>query len=69
MADGLLKGNPARAVKALPEGRTKGRRGNSLTKNEFIKFVLSKEGQEIVVQDGFGPLPAPAIEAELKKLQ
>jgi phosphate transport system substrate-binding protein len=37
--------------------------------NEFIKFVLSKEGQEVVVQDGFGPLPAPAIEAELKKLQ
>jgi phosphate transport system substrate-binding protein len=36
---------------------------------EFIKFVLSKEGQEIVVQDGFGPLPAPAVATELEKLQ
>jgi phosphate transport system substrate-binding protein len=25
---------------------------------EFIKFVLSKEGQEIVVKDGYYPLPA-----------
>ena len=37
--------------------------------SEFLKFVLSKEGQEIVVQDGFGALPGAAIEAELKKLQ
>lgn len=36
---------------------------------EFIKFVLSREGQEIVIQDGFGPLPAAVIEAELKKIQ
>ncbi len=35
---------------------------------EFLKFVLSREGQEIVVQDGFGPLPPAAIEAERKKL-
>ena len=33
-----------------------------LTK-EFLKFVLSKEGQEIVVKDGYGPLPA-AIQAK-----
>jgi phosphate transport system substrate-binding protein len=25
---------------------------------EFLKFVLSKEGQEIVVKDGYYPLPA-----------
>ena len=25
---------------------------------EFLKFVLSKEGQEIVIKDGYGPLPA-----------
>jgi phosphate transport system substrate-binding protein len=25
---------------------------------EFIKFVLSKAGQEIVVKDGYYPLPA-----------
>ena len=24
---------------------------------EFIKFVLSKEGQEVVIKDGYGPLP------------
>jgi phosphate transport system substrate-binding protein len=33
---------------------------------EFLKFVLSKEGQEIVVKDGFGALPAKQIEAQLK---
>ena len=26
---------------------------------EFLKFVLSREGQEIVVKDGYYPLPAP----------
>ncbi len=30
---------------------------DKLTK-EFIKYVLSKEGQEVVVKDGFLPLPA-----------
>ncbi|HIJ78775.1 MAG: phosphate ABC transporter substrate-binding protein PstS family protein [Desulfobulbaceae bacterium] len=35
---------------------------------EFLKFVLSKEGQQIVVKDGYLPLPAKAIEAELGKL-
>ena len=38
-----------------------------LTK-EFLKFVLSKAGQEIVVKDGFLPLPASVIEKELAKL-
>jgi phosphate transport system substrate-binding protein len=33
---------------------------------EFLKFVLSKEGQEIVVKDGFGALPVKQIEAQLK---
>jgi phosphate transport system substrate-binding protein len=28
---------------------------------EFLKFVLSKQGQEIVVKDGFGPLPVKLI--------
>jgi phosphate transport system substrate-binding protein len=36
---------------------------------EFLRFVLSKEGQEIVVQDGFGPLPAAAIDQQLKLLK
>lgn len=35
---------------------------------EFLKFVLSKEGQEIVVKDGFGALPAKQVEEQLKLL-
>jgi phosphate transport system substrate-binding protein len=35
---------------------------------EFLKFILSKEGQEIVVKDGFLPLPAEVVEKELAKL-
>ena len=35
---------------------------------EFIKFIYSKEGQKVVVKDGFFPLKADAIEKELKKL-
>lgn len=36
---------------------------------EFIKFVLSQEGQATVVKDGFGPLPAKIVERELGKLK
>lgn len=36
---------------------------------EFIKFVLSREGQEIVIKDGYGPLPVSAVEAELAKMK
>lgn len=36
---------------------------------EFIKFVLSKQGQEVVVKDGFGPMPVKAIEEELAKIE
>src|SRR5574337_560936 len=36
---------------------------------EFIKFILSKEGQEVVVKDGFVPLPASVVEEELKKIE
>jgi phosphate transport system substrate-binding protein len=35
---------------------------------EFLKFVLSKAGQEIVVKDGYMPLPAEVIAKELAKL-
>jgi len=35
---------------------------------EFIKFIYSKEGQRVVIKDGFFPLKAAAIEQELKKL-
>ena len=36
---------------------------------EFIKMILSKEGQEIVVKDGYVPMPAKAANRELDKLQ
>lgn len=36
---------------------------------QFLKFVLSKDGQEIVVKDGYGPLPAKAIGKQLQTLE
>ncbi len=36
---------------------------------EFFKYVLSKAGQEIVVKDGYLPLPASVVEKELAKLK
>ncbi|MCX8071719.1 MAG: phosphate ABC transporter substrate-binding protein [Candidatus Binatia bacterium] len=36
---------------------------------EFLKFVLSKEGQEIVVKDGYLPLPAKVVKEERAKLE
>jgi len=35
---------------------------------EFLKFVLSKEGQEIVTKDGFLPLPSDMAAKELGKI-
>ena len=35
---------------------------------EFIKMVLSKQGQEIVVKDGYIPLPSKVAEKTLKEL-
>ncbi len=36
---------------------------------EFLKFVLSKEGQEIVIKDGYLPLPYKVVKEELAKLE
>ncbi len=36
---------------------------------EFLKYVLSKEGQEIVVKDGYDPLTAKLAEDQLKNLK
>lgn len=36
---------------------------------EFIKMVLSKVGQQVVVKDGYIPLPASVVEKELDKLK
>jgi phosphate transport system substrate-binding protein len=35
---------------------------------EFLKMVLSKAGQNIVAKDGYVPVPAKVVEADLKKL-
>ncbi len=32
---------------------------------EFLKYVLSREGQEVVVKDGYLPLPAPVAAQQL----
>jgi phosphate transport system substrate-binding protein len=37
--------------------------------SEFIKLVLSREGQEVVVKDGYIPLPASVAEREISKIQ
>ncbi|MBD3620533.1 MAG: phosphate ABC transporter substrate-binding protein PstS family protein [Chromatiales bacterium] len=36
---------------------------------EFFKQVLSQQGQEVVVKDGYFPLPAKVVEQELAKLK
>jgi len=36
---------------------------------EFMKMVLSRSGQTVVVKDGYIPLPAKVAEQELQKLQ
>ena len=36
---------------------------------EFVKYILSKEGQEVVIKDGYIPLPASVIEEEFGKLK
>ena len=36
--------------------------------HEFLKLVLSSRGQEIVVKDGYFPLPASAVNQELSQL-
>jgi phosphate transport system substrate-binding protein len=35
---------------------------------EFIKLMLSQQGQDIVAKDGYIPLPHVVVEKELKKL-
>ena len=36
---------------------------------EFLRYVLSKQGQEVVAKDGYYPLPAPIAAQILKSLQ
>lgn len=37
--------------------------------HEFLKFVLSKQGQEVVAKDGYFPLPAALAKEILQKLE
>jgi phosphate transport system substrate-binding protein len=36
---------------------------------EFVKLVLSKQGQQDVVKDGYFPIPAPIAKEEHSKIQ
>jgi phosphate transport system substrate-binding protein len=36
---------------------------------EFVKMVLSRQGQDVVVKDGYIPLPAALAQKELAKIQ
>jgi len=36
---------------------------------EYAKLIFSKEGQEVVIKDGYLPLPASIVAEELKKLE
>lgn len=36
---------------------------------EFLKMVLSKSGQQVVIKDGYIPLPQKVVEEELAKLK
>lgn len=36
---------------------------------EFVKYMLSKEGQEVVIKDGYLPLPGRIVKEELAKIQ
>ncbi|MCU0241333.1 MAG: PstS family phosphate ABC transporter substrate-binding protein [Vicinamibacteria bacterium] len=47
--------------------RTPGKALDPLVR-EFLKFVFSKEGQEIVIKDGYLPLSAAVVREELAKL-
>ncbi len=43
-------------------------KGMDALTREFLKFILSQEGQAIVVKDGYLPLPAAVVKQELAKL-
>jgi phosphate transport system substrate-binding protein len=36
---------------------------------EFVKYILSQEGQQVVVKDGFIPLPGNQVQGELAKVR
>jgi phosphate transport system substrate-binding protein len=48
--------------------RAPGKALDPLTR-EFVRLVLSKDGQEVVVKDGYFPIPATIAKEELGKIQ
>ncbi|HEX2279752.1 MAG TPA: substrate-binding domain-containing protein, partial [Candidatus Tectomicrobia bacterium] len=36
--------------------------------HEFVKLIVSKEGQEVVVKDGYFPIPASIAKEEMTKV-
>jgi len=36
---------------------------------EFVKFIVSKEGQEVTIKDGYDPVPASIAAEEAKKVE
>jgi phosphate transport system substrate-binding protein len=66
-ANCLNKSYPLARVLYIYVNKKPNQEVDKLTK-EFLKFVLSKEGQEIVAKDGYYPLPARACESFIKSL-
>ena len=80
----IAKGGSANYIEASPEAAISGKyplarflyvyvnkhpnKALSPLEGEFIKLVLSKEGQKVVVKDGYIPLPAKVAEKTLKSL-
>ncbi|MGH7353861.1 MAG: PstS family phosphate ABC transporter substrate-binding protein, partial [Candidatus Rokuibacteriota bacterium] len=48
--------------------KTPGKPLDPLTR-EFVKLMVSKEGQEVVIKDGYFPIPASIAKEELSKIQ
>ncbi len=59
---------PLNRFLSLYINRAPGKPLDPLTR-EFVKFILSREGQEVVVKDGYLPLSADVVKQELAKLE
>ena len=80
----LAKDDKSSAIEAIPDNAYTGKYplarflyiyfnqkpGESLDplRKEFLRFVLSQQGQAVVVKDGFFPLPARFVEEGLKTI-
>ncbi len=80
----LAKDDKSPAIEAIPDNAYSGKYplarflyvyynqkpGEALDplRKEFLRFVLSQQGQEVVLKDGFFPLPARFVEEGLKTI-